>query len=442
MKFYLLIIIVFISFVLPNQTSTDIQKQIDSINKEIKNIDKEIEQINSQIDNNEISLNGLELEIKKLRNEIKIIELEIKQNDTKIAELENEIKEKEIEKRVIENEIDEKNESINTQKNEIENKKLTIEKRKEELAQRLIHIYKYNNDSIIKELLSADLNFNLDLLYYLPILVKADEKLRDDLKNEIETLNTLNESLEIDIRTLNNKKSYLNGTITIIKEKLKTKQNLKKKKNNYYASLETKKEKKTNKIEQKKKEINKLKEKSEDKKNEKIKYESKIKTLFSDKSKALERERKLNIERNKQNKPTTGQFAKMKGKLNWPLKNDREIINKFGVQKSEQIKIPNDGIDIKTNEGSLVYPVLDGIVAEITYLGPQYGEVIVIDHGDNNYTVYSNIKEIEVIVNDYVDKDISIAKVANNSTNTNFLHFEIYHNEKTVNPEIWLNKTK
>ena len=78
-------------------------------------------------------------------------------------------------------------------------------------------------------------------------------------------------------------------------------------------------------------------------------------------------------------------------------------INKFGIQRNEHgIEIENIGIDIEAKEGSPVYPVFDGVVTAVTYQR-LYGELVIIDHGNNNYSVYWNNNDFVCGINKYSD---------------------------------------
>ena len=62
--------------------------------------------------------------------------------------------------------------------------------------------------------------------------------------------------------------------------------------------------------------------------------------------------------------------------------------------------------------------------------------IIIIDHGDGFNTVYSNIDNILINENDYIKAGQNIASVNDNM----ILHFEIWGNQKKLNPEKWLIK--
>ena len=162
--------------------------------------------------------------------------------------------------------------------------------------------------------------------------------------------------------------------------------------------------------------------------------------MRAEKKALKKREEELAQIRAKLNKSTTGNFAKMKGKLPWPT--DGYIINKFGLQKNNVLNTvyENIGIDIKTKRGASVYSVLDGFISKISYVDKNYGNIIIVDHGGGYYTVYSNIDNIQVNEKDYVKALQKIAKVTKNESNEHILHFEVWGNQENLNPELWLNK--
>ena len=97
----------------------------------------------------------------------------------------------------------------------------------------------------------------------------------------------------------------------------------------------------------------------------------------------------------------------------------------------------NIGIDIETKTNESVYAVLDGVITSITYI-MNYGNVIIIDHGAGYYTVYSNVENIQISEKSYVNTLSKIAEVGLNQSSQNILHFEVWSNQKKLDPEIWL----
>ena len=166
--------------------------------------------------------------------------------------------------------------------------------------------------------------------------------------------------------------------------------------------------------------------------------ETLIKNLYANKEALKKREEELARIRAEQNRSTTGNFAKMKGRLNWPIKG--QITGKFGKTRNPNtgVTIENVGIDIQAKSGTPVESVLDGVVSTITYIRG-HGNIIIIDHGGGFSTVYAQIENITVHENEYVQMGNTIAAVATpEENNTAKLHFEVWGNQKKQNPEHWL----
>lgn len=163
-----------------------------------------------------------------------------------------------------------------------------------------------------------------------------------------------------------------------------------------------------------------------------------IKKLYADKDAVKKREEELARIRAAQNLATTGNFAKMQGKLSWPVKG--RIISKFGTIRNPETGTitENVGIDIQASSGSKVKSVLDGVVSTITYIRG-HGNIVIIDHGGGFSTVYARIEKITVSENEYIQMGNSIAAVAfPNDGSTAKLHFEVWGNQKKLNPQKWL----
>ena len=127
--------------------------------------------------------------------------------------------------------------------------------------------------------------------------------------------------------------------------------------------------------------------------------ESIINTLFNDKASMKKREDELARIRSMQNRATSGNFTKMKGKLSWPVQG--KIISRFGNQKNQKLKTitENVGIEIQAAVGTPVITVLDGVISTITYIRG-HGNIIIIDHGGGFSTVYAQVDEIIVNENE------------------------------------------
>ena len=98
------------------------------------------------------------------------------------------------------------------------------------------------------------------------------------------------------------------------------------------------------------------------------------------------------------------------------------------------------GIDIEGTPKAPVRAVLNGIVTTITYIRG-YGTTIIIDHGGGFYTVYTHVTDLQVHEDGEVKSRDIIAYTGDaGAINGSKLHFEIWGNQKKLNPEHWLIK--
>ena len=158
--------------------------------------------------------------------------------------------------------------------------------------------------------------------------------------------------------------------------------------------------------------------------------------LLNDKNKDL-REKRI---REQQKYLNTKQFAELKGHLLWPV--EGKVVAKFGSQRNAELKTmtENPGIDIEGTPKSPVRAVLNGIVTTITFIRG-YGTTIIIDHGDGYYTVYTHVTDLQIHEDGEVkSRDIIAYTGEYDAINGSKLHFEIWGNQKKLNPEHWLIK--
>lgn len=137
----------------------------------------------------------------------------------------------------------------------------------------------------------------------------------------------------------------------------------------------------------------------------------------------------------------SGDFSKNKGKLPWPCES-RKILYPFGMVRESRFgtQFRNAGIDISTPPEANVHAVADGKVAQIYWLRG-YGQIIIIEHPGGFFSVYGNLGEVEVELNNTVRAGDIIGKTAQDGwLEGPKLHFEIRDGRKEVNPIEWLAK--
>jgi murein DD-endopeptidase MepM/ murein hydrolase activator NlpD len=100
------------------------------------------------------------------------------------------------------------------------------------------------------------------------------------------------------------------------------------------------------------------------------------------------------------------------------------------------VQIENHGIDIMVEAGTPARAVFDGVVTGVMNI--MGTTVVMIRHGEY-LTVYQNLSSARVKKGDKVTTKQTIGMVAQSQTsNTYELHFEIWKNDRYVNPNEWL----
>ena len=102
------------------------------------------------------------------------------------------------------------------------------------------------------------------------------------------------------------------------------------------------------------------------------------------------------------------------------------------------------GIDIKAEEGSPVRAAMDGVVDQVVN-DPQLGLTIVLDHGGEVYTKYSNLSTLDLVsINQSIKKGDVISGVGKTAlyeiADDPHLHFEVIKQGKSVDPKKYLPK--
>jgi len=133
-------------------------------------------------------------------------------------------------------------------------------------------------------------------------------------------------------------------------------------------------------------------------------------------------------------------FSAHKGLLIIPVKG--RIISLFGPYKNRKYNITNfrSGIDIKADKGEPIRSVFQGKVLYSSWF-KGYGNMVIIDHGNNYYTIYAHLEEIFKSKGDAVETREVIATVGDTGSMEGAkLYFEVRHHGKPENPLGWLKK--
>ncbi|MEA3280630.1 MAG: peptidoglycan DD-metalloendopeptidase family protein, partial [Thermodesulfobacteriota bacterium] len=131
-------------------------------------------------------------------------------------------------------------------------------------------------------------------------------------------------------------------------------------------------------------------------------------------------------------------FTTLKGLLNMPVKG--KIITSFGPYVNKKCNVANfrSGVDIKADRGEPIYSVFDGKILFSNWF-KGYGNMIIVDHGNNYYTVYAHAEELFKVKGDHVEAGEVIATVGDTGSMIGpALYFEVRYHGKPVNPLDWL----
>lgn len=120
-------------------------------------------------------------------------------------------------------------------------------------------------------------------------------------------------------------------------------------------------------------------------------------------------------------------------KFSWPVKG--KLVSGYGNKSGKK----NDGVDIAALAGTDIRAAGSG---RVIYAGDKmqyYGNMVIIKHPDQYFTVYAHNSVNLVKVSQWVTGGQVIARVGDTGrVESPRLHFEIRYGEKPVNPQIYL----
>jgi len=116
------------------------------------------------------------------------------------------------------------------------------------------------------------------------------------------------------------------------------------------------------------------------------------------------------------------------------------VVSEYGAQIHPRFgtKTFRNGIDIDVAEGTGIAAVYGG---QVLYTGwfRGYGNLIIVDHGTEYYTLYGHAAEIKVKEGDEVKQGQMIGTVGDTgSLQGPRLYFEVRHEGKPQDPARWL----
>lgn len=136
--------------------------------------------------------------------------------------------------------------------------------------------------------------------------------------------------------------------------------------------------------------------------------------------------------------PPAASFEATAGRLPWP--GQGEVTLSFGRQRHPvyDTYTLSKGIEIAATVGSPVRAVFPGRVVFADWF-QSYGLVVILDHGNDWFTIYGHLDRVDVHVGDRVEARGQVATVGDSGSLTGpSLYFEIRRGTEALNPGNWL----
>jgi murein hydrolase activator len=128
----------------------------------------------------------------------------------------------------------------------------------------------------------------------------------------------------------------------------------------------------------------------------------------------------------------------MRGRLAWPA--EGRVVEEYGARVNPRFgtKTFRNGIDIDAAEGSGVHAVYPG---HVLYTGwfRGYGNLVIVDHGNEYYTLYAHMADMRVSEGDDIKQGQVIGTVGDTgSLQGPRLYFEVRYQGRPQDPAQWL----
>jgi septal ring factor EnvC (AmiA/AmiB activator) len=133
---------------------------------------------------------------------------------------------------------------------------------------------------------------------------------------------------------------------------------------------------------------------------------------------------------------TTVPFLAFRGGLDWPV--DGRLSGQFG-QSANRLggSVVRNGIEVVAQDGAPVRAVHGGTVA---HAGPYpgFGNLVILDHGGNHYSLYGYLGAISVTAGQTLEVHSELGIVGPSPAGPSALYFELRVDGRSVDPVQWL----
>ena len=136
-------------------------------------------------------------------------------------------------------------------------------------------------------------------------------------------------------------------------------------------------------------------------------------------------------------------MRKARGKLPFPLPRGRIEVH-FGRATDPRFGLITlqKGIDVRAPLGTKVFAVWDGKVVHAGWF-KGFGNLLIIDHGENLYSLMAHLDQLEKAVGDLVQAGDEVGTVGDSgSLKGAYLYFELRDGQAPLDPERWLSRDR
>jgi septal ring factor EnvC (AmiA/AmiB activator) len=308
---------------------------------------------------------------------------------------------------------------ISALQTEINQNKENIERQGNLLKKRVRALQKANkeNDALLVLISGDDISHALRMFRYISDISTYDYKLINKYKEAVKVLSEKQNALKKLLSELKNEELKLAKLEGSLKEKKKEREVL---------LVSVRKEKKLFE--------NMIKELQEN--------SNRLRRIIEEterRERELRKKRQAKTDSKEQETDDSG-FARLKGKLPWPVNGNVAI--HYGTQVDPLFNLPvfRSGIHIKTASGSTIKAVHEGkVVFADDFKG--YGQLVIVSHGGGYHTLYGNLSRIFLKIGAIIKEHQGVGESGDSSAlGTNGMYFEIRYKGKPLDPEQWLKK--
>lgn len=116
-------------------------------------------------------------------------------------------------------------------------------------------------------------------------------------------------------------------------------------------------------------------------------------------------------------------------------KAEKPQIPASNVKLTQSYRLFHPAVDLAAPLGTEIRPILPGIVIHTQKSRFDYGNAIIVDHGNGITSLYAHLSKINVKIGESVNSDTVIGNMGSTGRSTGpHLHLEVRNNEKPLNP--------